>query len=74
MQSLWLEVVIKIIIPTSCFRCNPLKNKNNLGEIYAELPTCVFYLGGGATFVTARWGADANSFRTSGYIHPDLMA
>ncbi len=33
-----------------------------------------FYVGGGATFVDARWGDDANSFRTSGYIRPDLMA
>lgn len=33
-----------------------------------------FYVGGGATFVDARFGDDANSFRTNGYIRPDLMA
>lgn len=32
-----------------------------------------FYLGGGLVFVDARWGDDANSFRTNGYIRPDLM-
>ena len=33
-----------------------------------------FYIGGGATFVDARFGDDANSFRINGYIRPDLMA
>jgi outer membrane receptor protein involved in Fe transport len=33
-----------------------------------------FYIGGGATFVDARFGDDANNFRTAGYILPDLMA
>lgn len=33
-----------------------------------------FYIGSGATFVDTHWGDDANSFRTSGYIRPDLMA
>lgn len=30
------------------------------------------YIGGGATFVDARFGDNANSFRVSGYIRPDL--
>ena len=53
------------------FRNTP-KHSGSLWTKY-ELPFDVagkFYLGGGATFVDARWGDDANSFRTNGYIRP----
>jgi iron complex outermembrane receptor protein len=57
------------------FRSTP-KHSGTIWSKY-QLPlnlTGKFYLGGGATFIDARFGDDANSFRTSGYIRPDLMA
>jgi iron complex outermembrane receptor protein len=55
---------------------NTPKHSGTIWSKY-QLPldlTGKFYVGGGATFVDARWGDDANSFRTNGYIRPDLMA
>jgi iron complex outermembrane receptor protein len=31
------------------------------------------FLGSGVTFVSNRWGDDANSFKVAGYVRPDLM-